>query len=233
VTLDKQPIPVTSARSAKDDQILFAVVIDVSTSSARHSAWIREAANLLFEGLSTGGNRGYLVFFDVSAQVSAKTLQPSEARKALDGLKFGGGTALFDTIAETCKAVLSKQKNPDTPRRVILLLSDGDDNQSHTYLQEAVQLAEKEGVSVFSLATPNSGNKGEQILGEFAKDTGGQAIVNETTKDGVKAMLAAIDSQWVLSLVPPPSSKQSLHSFAVKSSQKGVQISAPAQIVLQ
>jgi len=233
VTLDKQPIQVTSVRPAKHDNLLFAVLLDASTSNARHSAWIKEAANLLFEGLSAGDNRGYLVFFDVSAQVSAKTLQPSEARKALDGLKFGGGTALFDTIAKTCTTVLSRRTNPDTPRRVISLLSDGGDNQSHTGLKEAVQSAEKEGVSVYSLGTSATEDSGKDALSEIAKETGGQAINKNRTDEGVKAFLAAIDSQWALSLTPPSPSSPKPHSLVIKSSQKGIQISAPSLIVIQ
>lgn len=232
VTLDKLPAQVTSVRSAKNDKLLFALLVDVSTSNRKDSVSIRKTASQLFQDLSTGESRGYLVVFDVSASMSKRPLQPSEARNVLEGLQFGGGTALFDAIAKTCTTVLSKSGNPDTPRRVILLLSDGDDNQSHTSPQEAVQAAEREGVSVFSLNTMGPAGVGEHILAEITARTGGQAIISEKAEKGEMALLAAIDSQWVLSLVSPPNSNQKLHSFAVKSSQKGIQISAPEQIAL-
>ena len=163
VTLDKQPVQVTSVRSAKSDNLLFAVVVDTSTSSAKNSVFIKEAAYNLFQGLSTGGNRGYLVFFDTTARSSKGPLQVPEALKALEEIRFGGATALFDTIAETTK-VLSRGANPDTPRRVMLLLTDGDDNQSHIYLENAIASAQKEGVSIFALAVPHSGEKARKFL---------------------------------------------------------------------
>ena len=233
VTLDKQPIQLTSIRSAKHDKLLFAVVVDASTSNARNSGWIKKAAFDLFEGLLANGNQGYLVSFDVSARRSASPLQLSEVRKVLVDLQFVGGTALFDTIAKTCTTVLSKSGNPNNPRRAIILISDGDDNQSHTQPKEAIQVAEKEGVSIFSLRTTVGGDTGEQILGDFTKKTGGRAVIDESRKEGVRALLSAIDSQWVLSFVPPSSSNRDLHSFAVKSSQKSIEISAPANIVIQ
>ena len=233
VTLDKQPVQVASVRSAKSDKLLFAVLVDASTSNRKQSDSVRAAANQFFEGLSAADNRGYLVFFDQSVRMSGRPLLPSEAREALAGLKFGGATAVFDAIAQTCTTVLSKRVNPEPPRRVILLISDGDDNMSHIYLEEAIQLAEKEGVSIFSLATPTAGNNGERVLSEFSKKTGGQVIINNNMEKGATDLLAAIDSQWVLSLVPPPFSDQNLHSLMVKSSRKDVHLSAPEKIVLQ
>src|ERR1035441_6484767 len=66
VTLDKQPAQVTSVRSAKNDKLLFAVLVDVSTSNRKDSVSIRKTANQLFQGLSVGEGRGDLGVFDVS-----------------------------------------------------------------------------------------------------------------------------------------------------------------------
>ena len=166
VTIDQKPAQVASVRSAKSDKLLFAVLVDASTSDTKQSNSIRESANRLFDRLSAGESQGYLVFFDVTARMSRRPLLPSEAREALAGLKFGGASAIFDAIAKTCATILSKRANPNPPRRIILLLSDGDDNQSHTYLQEAVQSAEKEGVSVFALRTTDTEDSGERALSE-------------------------------------------------------------------
>ena len=232
ITVDKQPVQVSSLRSAKDDKLLFAVVIDVSTSSGRQAEWIREAAKQLFQGLSTDGNKGYLVVFDVKARMSDRTLESSEARQVLDRVKFGGGTALFDAIAQTSATVLSKSRNPEIARRVIVLLSDGDDNQSRTRPQQAEQLADREGVSIFCLGTSIAHGRGEEVLQEFAKETGGQAIFEAKLEEGVRTLLAAIDSQSVLSFVQDPPSNRDMHALVVKSSQKDIQISAPAEISL-
>jgi len=235
VTLDKQTAQVISARPAKQDKLLFAVLIDMSTSNRMRSEFIKGTADALFQGLSTEENQGYIVLFDVSANHSNRPLRPSEVHEVLKASKFGGGTALFDAVFSTCKSILSKSRNPENSRRVIILLSDGDDNQSSTRAQEAIKSAEKEGISIFAIATSKgfySGSRGFDVLKEFTDGTGGRLIANYTLEDGVKAMLAAIDSQWKLSIIPPPPSDRDLHSFQVKSSQKNVQIVAPEKIFL-
>src|SRR6202043_652081 len=91
----------------------------------------KKAASQLFQGLATDGNQGYLVLFNVSAAISARPLQASEVQRLLEVAKFGGGTAVYDAVEQTCIQKLSRSKNPNIPRRVILLISDGEDNQSH------------------------------------------------------------------------------------------------------
>jgi Mg-chelatase subunit ChlD len=128
VSVDKQTAQVNTLRAAKSDALLFAVVVDASKSDAGGAALIKKAALQLFQGLSTDGNRGYLVLFNVSVAISHKPLQVSEAQSVLDATKFDGGTAVYDAIEQTCIQRLSRSGNPDTPRRVILLIPDGEDN---------------------------------------------------------------------------------------------------------
>jgi Mg-chelatase subunit ChlD len=231
VSIDKQPAQVTSLHSAKEDKLLFALLVDISTSEASHAESIKKAAMLLFQSLSTGGNQGYLVVFDHQALKSKIPLPPPEARKAIDGLKFGGGTALYDAIWETCRDILSRTRNPDFPRRAIILISDGEDNSSHVNHKEAIEIAEKQGVPIFSLAAPNP--RGEQILGEISNSTGGRAIFDKDLEEGVAPLLTAINGQWVLSLVFQQTPDQKLHSLAVKTTQRHVSLPAPAKILLR
>jgi hypothetical protein len=123
VPVDKQPAQLNTLRAAKSDVLLFAVVVDTSRSDAGGAALIKKAALELFQGLSTGGNQGYLVLFNVSVAPSRQPLQVSQVQDVLDSAKFGGGTAVYDAIEQTCIQKLSRSGNPNTPRRVILLKS--------------------------------------------------------------------------------------------------------------
>lgn len=67
---------------------------------------------------------------------------------------------------------------------------------------------------------------------EIGHKTGGQAIDVRNLTDGVLPLLASIDSQWAVSLVPAQSPDQKLHSLNVWSSQKDILISAPTHIFL-
>jgi Ca-activated chloride channel homolog len=235
VFVDKQPAKVITLRAAKTDALLFAVVVDTSRSDASDAALIKKAALQLFEGLSTGGNQGYLVLFNVSVATSKQPLQVSQAQSALDAAKFAGGTAVYDAIGQTCTQKLSKSGNPDTPRRVLLLISDGEDNQSHVTHTAAEEAAEKEGVAVFSLIAKSSlaGPAGEHFMKEVSQDTGGRAISVKNPTDGVAPLLTSIEEQWALSFVPAQTLDKKVHSLGVKTSQKDALISAPAHIFVQ
>ncbi len=235
VSVDKQPAQIHTIRAAKSDALLFAVVVDTSKSDAGGAALIRKAALQLFQSLSIDGNHGYLVLFNVSVAVSRQPLQVSQAQSVLDAAKFGGGTAVYDAIEQTCIQKLSRSANPDTPRRVILLISDGEDNQSHVTHTDAEETAEKEGVAVFSLITESSlaGPQGEHFMKEVSQETGGRAISVKNPTDGVAPLLTAIEEQWVLNFVPAHPPDQKLHSLGIKTSQKDIRIFAPAHIFAQ
>lgn len=231
-SIDKQPAQVTSLRSAKDEKLLFALMIDRSKSRASQAKSIKEAAMHLFQSLATDGNQGYIVSFNESTLMSKKPLQTSEARGVINGIQFDGGTALYDAIWRTCKQVLSRSGNPDFTRRVILLISDGGDNVSRVYRKEAVEIAEREGVAIFSLATPNDIRSGTRELDEISSATGGKAILYKELEEGVAPLLAAINGQWALSLVPQQAPDKKLHSISVKTTQRGVSLTAPTKILL-
>lgn len=236
VSVDKQPAQVNMLRAAESDPLLFALLVETSNSNAVGADLIKKAALQLFQSLSINGNRGYLVLFDVSVAMSGQPLQVSQAQSVLEAAKFSGGTAVYDAIEQTCIQKLSRSGNPDTPRRVILLISDGEDNQSHITRTAAEEIAEKEGVAIFSLITESShsGPRGEHFMQEISQDTGGRAIADgRKPTDGVAPLLTAIEDQWVLSFVPAQPLNQKLHSLGIKTSQKDVRISAPAHIFVQ
>jgi hypothetical protein len=185
--------------------------------------------------LSTDTNRGYLVLFNQAVALSKQPLQASQVQSVVDGVKFSGGTAVYDAIQQTCIQRLSRSGNLDTPRRAILLISDGEDNLSHVTSTNAEGAAEKEGIAVFSLAIRSSlaGPRGERFLKEVSHNTGGQAISVKKLTDGVGPLLTAIGDQFDVSFVPAQSLDQTTHLLEVKTSQKHVRIAAPAHISIQ
>lgn len=235
VSVDEQPAQISTLRSAKNDPLLFAVLVDTSWSGAHAAEEIKQTTLQLFQSLAAGGNQGYLVLFNQSVVISTRPLKISELKGLLDSVKFGAGTALYDAIEQTCVQKLTRLGNPDNPRRAILLITDGDDNQSHVTHTNLEAAVEKEGVAVFSLATWSSlkGTRGEHFLKEISHDTGGQAIMIKNLADGVAPLLAAIENEWALSFVPPESLGQGLHALDIKSSEKDIRISAPVHVSVQ
>lgn len=236
ISVDKQPARVDEVRSAKNDALVFAVLVDTSTSAATNADAIRKAALQVFQSLSVGDNQGYLVLFDKFITISQAPLQIPEVERSLKLASFNGGTAVYDAIEQTCLRKLNEANNLRSPRRAIILISDGDDNSSHVPRTEAETRAETEGVAVFSLATPRSARsapRGEYVLKEISRSTGARAIVGPSLAEGVQQVLSAIDEQWALSFVPAQPPDQKLHSLHVKSGQKSVDISAPSHFFLK
>lgn len=232
IAVDKQRAQVHSLRPAKDDELLFAVMVDDSSSEKPRAQSIKDAAGQIFQGLLSGQSRGYLVLVDQTVQPSKRPLQPSEVQGMIDKIGFGGGSALFDGIGQTCAQILERSQNPDTPRRVLIVLSDGDDNYSHLTFSKAEEAAEREGVAIFSLSEFSPSTAGAAILKQASRDTGGRDIFVNKLSEGVAPLLAAIQGQQVLSIVPSQRADQKLHSLVVKTTEKGISISVPARIML-
>ncbi len=234
-SVDKKPAEITNLHVAKDEPLLFAVLVDVSKSDAQNSAAIKNAALQLFQGLSVGRNRGYLVLFNEFVRISNTPVSLDQVKLNLDAVKFGGGTAIYDAIELTCLRKFGALENVNTPRRAIILISDGEDNSSHVPHTKAEETAEKEGVAVFSLVTHSdlAGPRGRQFLRETSRNTGGWMIDNKDLVDGIAPLLAAVDEQWALSLTPAQSPDQKMHSLEVKSTANNVEISAPSKILLR
>jgi Mg-chelatase subunit ChlD len=231
-SIDKQPAQVTSLRPVKEDKILFALLLDTSKSEAPDAKSIRNAAMLLFQSLSKGGNQGYLVLFNSEVSTSKRPLQPSEAQEIINGAKFRPGTELYDAIGETCTGILSRSGNPDFPRRLIILITDGEDNSSHINHIQAEEAAEKEGVAIFSLADTTNEGIGASFLDQASGTTGGRSIKIKRPEDDVAPLLDAINRQWILSLVPQKAPDKELHSIVIKTKQRDVSISSPAKVFL-
>src|SRR5258708_12001134 len=71
------------------------------------------------------------------------------------------------------------KKPPSGPtRRAIILLSDGDDNQSHVTREEAIEMAQRAEAIVYTISTNVSGTKGagDKVLEGIADATGGRAF---------------------------------------------------------
>jgi len=238
-SLDNQAVQAISLRSADEDTLLFAVLVDMSGSQAKEAALLKETASQLFRDLLNGRNVGRLVVFNDQVAVSSAPPRLSELQSALDTLQFLGETVLYDAIAVTCTKVLSRAGNPRTPRRAIFLITDGLDDRSTMNEARAEEIAEDEGVAVFSLQVIGEGMNGAEtrrathFLQKIASDTGGAFFHPKRPEQGVSLLLNAVHRQWALGVLPsqPPDQKQ--HSFAVKSAEKDVRVSAPVKISLQ
>ena len=120
-----------------------------------------------------------LVSFDSAAElVSDLSDDPEKLAAAVRNLRPGGGTALYDAIFYACRDKLALDQPKEKFRRAIVILSDGDDNQSRVTRDQALEMAQKADVVVYAISTNISRieNDGDKVLRYLAAETGGQAF---------------------------------------------------------
>ncbi len=239
VTLDKKLVQISAVKPAKDEPLVFALLIDVSGSDADNATAIKESALRLFQGLSINGNQGYLVLFNHLVAMSPAPVTYAHAQENLTAAKFIGRTALYDAIEQTITQRLTDAPNSGIQRRVIVLISDGEDNASRLSYSQVAKIAERQGVAIFSLLVPTRPIRqtGPALsravnLQEICRDTGGRSVLAEKV-NSIDLLLSAVEAQWKIKLVSVHPSNQTMHALQVKSVSKDVEISAPAQVSLR
>jgi Ca-activated chloride channel homolog len=158
----------------------LAVLIDTSNKSRERFNFQQEAATNFVETVVRPGlDKAMVVSFDTSAElVASLTDDIGKLNASIRDLRPGGGSALYDAIFFACKEKLQDQP-PERFRRAMVILSDGEDSQSRYTREQALEMAQKADVVVYTVSTNNSGqeNDGDKILRYFAQETGGQAFV--------------------------------------------------------
>jgi hypothetical protein len=118
--------------------------------------------------------------FDVTPTVTQDWTNNIDALETgVNRLRPGGGTALFDAVYTACRdKLLDVSRGQEPVRKAIVLLSDGDDNQSRVYLDEAIKECERAETIIYAISTnwtPSRG-KGDKVLTQMAEETGGQVF---------------------------------------------------------
>jgi Ca-activated chloride channel homolog len=147
-------------------------------------------------------------------------------------LDNGGGTALYDAIYSSCKERLLKDDSDRTVRRALIVVSDGEDNQSEHSRAQAIEMAQRAQVIIYTISTDDSGLilKGDKILAQLADATGGRAFFPFKMKD-IKSSFSAIEdelrSQYVVSYHPADFDADGRYrSIEITSLKKDLQVRA-------
>jgi VWFA-related protein len=236
VSIDKKTAQVTDVRSAKDDPLLFALLVDVSKSDGEEAKTIRELGVQLFKALAVGQNRGYLVLFNDNVAMSQTPMSAERAELNLNTVKFDRSTALYDAIAQTSTYKFGAPENAKNMRRVIVLISDGEDNSSHIPHTKAEEAAQKQHVAIFPVLIPSTFtgpvSRGPERMNDFSRATGGRLVKADKVPETVQSLLSALREQWLISLVSAEATYKKTLTLQVKSEAKDIKILAPSQIFL-
>jgi Ca-activated chloride channel family protein len=108
----------------------------------------------------------------------------------VSALHSDGATSLFDAVRIACRKLTNG--NESQAARILVIVSDGEDNSSKSTLQEAIAYAQRGEVTIYSISTNNSSylRPGDKILKNLALQSGGQMFAPSSPKEMVRAFSA-------------------------------------------
>ena len=103
------------------------------------------------------------------------TTDPEPMVQKLQKLKPSGGAALYDSIYMACTSRKLIQGEPIEPRRILVIIGDGHDNASKKTLDEALEIAQRNLVTIYGVSTMafGFGSDSQKDLVRLAEETGG------------------------------------------------------------
>jgi Ca-activated chloride channel family protein len=210
------------------------LLVDGSGSvKARFSFEQNAAISFLKQVLRLGTDRAFVIGFNSHSKLMKDfTDNTAQLSSAIENLHAGGGTALYDAVYLACKEKLMKTGDERPVRRAIIVLSDGEDNQSQVSLGTAIQMAQRAEVVIYAISTDDSGlvMRGDGVLEQLANATGGRAFFPYKMSDITKSFSAIeeeLRSQYSVAYKPADLAADGrYHSIEIVALNKKVHVRA-------
>jgi VWFA-related protein len=176
----KKPQSIQEFTAESDLPLRLGILIDTSNSIRDRFKFEQEAAiQFINSVVHPRQDKALIVSFDTSAELVADLIDDTEKlARSVRNLRPGGGTALYDAIYFACRDKLSQDQPRHKFRRAIVLVSDGDDNQSRVTRDQALEMAQKADVVVYAISTniTRIESDGDKVLRYLTAETGGRAF---------------------------------------------------------
>jgi VWFA-related protein len=196
---DNVPQDIRYFSKQSDLPLRIGMLLDTSNSIRDRLKFEQDAANnFLFSVLRRNKDEAFVMTFDDEPEIlQTFTGDTGALRDKILRTRAGGGTAVYDAIFDACLKELSHPPRPpgdqpDVVRRVMILISDGEDNLSTHTRAEAIEMAQRTSVVIYTISTSTqwvtlddpskekSGNRkyqltdGDKVLRDLADETGGR-----------------------------------------------------------
>jgi VWFA-related protein len=203
------PKQVMNYAAQTDLPLQVGLLIDASNSIRDRFQFEKDAASeFLYEIIRPKTDRAFVLAFDEQWDVTQDfTGDIDKLRTGVRVIKAGGGTAMWDSVYFACRDKLMKEQAGGSVRRAIILISDGEDNLSRVYRQEAIDMAQRAEVIIYTISTSlvERHTKGDDDLKALAEATGGRAFFPIKLDDVVTAfsdIQEELRSQYMISYRP-------------------------------
>jgi Ca-activated chloride channel homolog len=205
----KAPSKVNSFHQQINLPLRVGILIDASTSvHSRFQFEQQSAQEFLLNVLKAKSDRAFVMGFDVVPNLTADWSNNLDAlQTGIAKLKPGGGTALFDAVYTACRDKLLTERGPEPFRKAMILISDGDDDQSRVYLPEAIKECQRAETIIYAISTnwtPSRG-AGDKALTQLAEETGGEVLFPPSVEEmstSFQNIEEELRSQYALTYTP-------------------------------
>jgi Ca-activated chloride channel family protein len=226
---DNQPQQIRFFSRQSDLPLRVALLLDTSNSIRQRLKFEQDAAtDFLYNVLRSNRDQAFLMTFDSEPEVDLDyTSDLDKLRNTINEQRAGGGTALYEAIIaasqKLANAPLPAGPNPSM-RRVLVVISDGEDNLSRHTRADAIEAAERSGVVIYPISTSTEWisaedtddpskrmnrkylkSEGDEVLTAFANETGGRAFFPYHVEDVSESFLdigTELRSQYSLAYSP-------------------------------
>jgi Ca-activated chloride channel family protein len=252
---DGRPQQIRFFSQQTDLPLRVALLLDTSNSIRQRLQFEQEAAiDFLFNVIRKDKDEAVLMTVDDQPEVIQDfTSDDDRLRDAIQRQRAGGATALYDAIYKACEQLLQHAPLTNTnndARRVLVVISDGEDTLSHHSRGEALEIAQRAGIVIYTISSnadwivtdqetnPSKSfdrkiqkGPGDQVLQQFAEDSGGRAFFPYRVDDLAQSFSqigAELRSQYSLAYNLPAGqlTDGKFHAIRIAISEKGLQVHA-------
>jgi len=160
-----------------DLPLRLAILVDSSNSIRDRFRFIQEASiEFINSVMRPEQDKAAVVSFDTTTELQVDlTGNTKILAESIRNLRAGGGTSMYDAIFYACRDKLMLDQPRHKYRRAIILLSDGEDNNSRYSRDQALEMALKADVVIYTISTSlgRTETSGDKVLKYFASETGG------------------------------------------------------------
>jgi Ca-activated chloride channel homolog len=169
----------------RNQPVVLGFLIDLSNSNRLHWDKFKEAiqdlvlATMEPEGKPDDRFSAYLIGYSTEAELLVNTTNtPEPLLDRVRKVKPGGGAALYDALYMACTSRTLVKGEPLEPRRVIIIVGDGRNNAGKKGLEEVLEIAQRNLVTIYGVSTTAFGfySEGDANLKRLAESTGGRVV---------------------------------------------------------
>jgi VWFA-related protein len=209
----------------QDTPVSIGLLVDDSGSMSSKRAAVASAALDLVKASNPQDETFVINFSDQAYLDQDFTSDLGKLQNGLSHLSLTGGTALYDTVVAAADKM---ERSATRPRKVLIVITDGDDNSSKLTLDHAIhRVQDMQGPIIYSIGLMFGGAESRHAkrdLRELSSETGGIAFFPGSLKDidSVAAEVARdIRNQYAIAYHSPQASVGGYHAVKVDAHAQG------------